>query len=244
MIRHLLLVVCIATASVLLMRLSYRSDPLPGFPRLMLWAWESPQDLSFIKSRDVGIAFLARTVWLDTKGARSRPRLQPLRFTPGTALMAVVRLESKGQELPSTADAVREVMPVTQIAGVRALQIDFDARQSEKEWYAAFLREIRRVIPDTLPLTITALESWCEYDGWIGNLPVADATPMLFRMGPEDRPSPTSFSAGVCRSSVGVSTDELPPKVPQARRLYFFHPGPWTQDAYNTAVAQARRWWK
>ena len=100
-------------------------------------------------------------------------------------------------------------MPAVKTAGVLALQIDFDARQSERLWYAALLRELRQAIPASLPLTITALESWCEEDGWIRNLPVADATPMLFRMGPEDRRSPTDFPAKVCRASIGVSTDEL-----------------------------------
>jgi hypothetical protein len=71
---------------------------------------------------------------------------------------------------------------------------------------------------------------------------VADATPMLFRMGPEDRRSPIDFPASVCRSSIGVSTDELPTRVPSARHIYFFHPGPWTEEAYQSAVAQAWRW--
>ena len=91
--------------------------------------------------------------------------MQPLRFTPGASLMAAVRFESKGEGLPSISDAVREVMPVTRIHGVRAIQIDFDARQSERKWYAAFLREARSAIPAAVPLTITALESWCEHDG-------------------------------------------------------------------------------
>jgi hypothetical protein len=240
--RRLPVLGCLAVVPILLLRLSSPSDPLPLFPRLMLWAWESQQDLRFVKPGDAGIAFLERTVWLDEKSARSRPRLQPLRFTPGVELMAVVRLESAGHGLPVRRDVVLEIMPAVRIVGVHALQIDFDARQSERLWYAALLRELRETIPTALPLTITALESWCEEDGWIRDLPVADATPMLFRMGPEDRRSPTDFPARICRSSVGVSTDELPARVPQARRLYFFHPGPWTPKAYEAAVAQAWRW--
>ena len=53
---------------------------------------------------------------------------------------------------------------------------------------------------------------------------------------------PSGFPAAVCASSVGVSTDELPDRVPPARRIYFFHPGPWTRAAYDAAVAQAGRW--
>jgi hypothetical protein len=208
----------------------------------MLWAWESPQDLRFVKPGAAGIAFLARTVWLDERRARSRPRLQPLRFTAGTDLMAVVRIESAGRGLPAIQDAVREVTPAVKIPGVRALQVDFDARQSERKWYAELLRELRRTIPAGIPLTITALESWCENDAWFRGVPIADATPMLFRMGSDERISPVDFPADICRSSMGVSMDELPARVPRARRVYFFNLGPWTQQAYDAAVGQAGRW--
>jgi hypothetical protein len=90
-------------------------------------------------------------------------------------------------------------------------------------------------------LTITALESWCEDIHWIQALPVADATPMLFRMGPRER-IPSRFPARICRSSVGVSTDELPARVPGAQRVYFFNPGPWTQAGYQAVLAQSQ-WW-
>jgi hypothetical protein len=207
----------------------------------MVWAWESPQDLRFIKPGDAGIAFLERTVWLDNQHVRARPRLQPLRFTPGIALMTVVRLESAGNGLPGRADVVREVMKAVTIPAVRALQIDFDVRQSERAWYSALLRELRQAMPAAIPLTITALESWCEQDSWIGSLPVADATPMLFRMGGGPHQLPTEFRAAVCRSSMGISTDEMPAHLPRVQRVYFFHPGSWTQDAYELAASQAAR---
>lgn len=32
-------------------------DPLPEFPRVMLWAWERPEKLDFINSRETGWRF-------------------------------------------------------------------------------------------------------------------------------------------------------------------------------------------
>jgi hypothetical protein len=32
--------------------------------------------------------------------------------------------------------------------------------------------------------------------------------------------------------------------VPRGRRVYYFTPGPWTEQAYQGAVAQAGRWWR
>ena len=219
-----------------------QSDPLVGLPKVILWAWESPQDLRFISPDTAGIAFLARTVRLAGGEAHTRPRLQPLRYPPGAALIAVVRMESTGGGLPSPSVAARETLPASRIEGVRALQVDFDARESERDWYRAFLSELRSAMPTGMPLTITALESWCEESSWIRELPVDDATPMLFRMGPGEHRTPSGFASSICSSSVGVSTDELPARVPPARRLYFFHPGRWTRQAYDAAVAQAWRW--
>jgi hypothetical protein len=221
--------------------LTRHPDRLAPLPRLVLWAWESPQDLRFIKPGSAVLAFLDRTVWLDGRSAHAVPRLQPLRYTPGTDLIAVVRFEATGG-LPQPRLAVDETLPAASLPGVRALQIDFDARQSERGWYLSFLHEMRDRLPAGMPLTITALESWCEEDGWIRRAPVADATPMLFRLGPGERREPLDFPASICRSSVGVSMDELPARVPRGRRLYFFHPGPWTHEAYEAAVAQAARW--
>ena len=228
----------------LVLRLIHGPDPVPQLPRLMLWAWESPQDLRFVPPGKAGIAFLAQTIWLNGGGVRSRPRLQPLLFNPGTDLVAVVRFESEGKGLPPQAEVITEIAPVLKIAGIRALQIDFDARESEHQWYAELLRELRRTIPSSLPLTITALESWCEADGWINDLAVADATPMLFRMGPGENRSPTHFAPRICGSSIGVSTDELSARVPKAQRIYVFHPGPWTKQAYDAAVVEAGRWFR
>jgi hypothetical protein len=126
---------------------------------------------------------------------------------------------------------------------VRAIQIDFDARASERKWYAEFLRALHAELPAKMPLTITALESWCDGDEWLDGLPIADATPMLFRIGAGER-VPQDFSTGVCRNSIGVSTDELITRVPRGRRVYYFHPGPWTEPAYQNVVAQVWRWWR
>lgn len=40
-------------------------DPLPGFPKLILWAWERPEDLRFIVPGATGVAFLASTITIE-----------------------------------------------------------------------------------------------------------------------------------------------------------------------------------
>jgi hypothetical protein len=219
-----------------------RPDPLPGFPRLVLWAWERPEKLEFVSPGSAGIAFLARTVTWRGGQVTARPRLQPLRVLPGTALMAVVRLESGGEPLPATAAVNTEILKAAAADGVRALQIDFDARRSEREWYRVLLQELRRDLRPSIPLTITALASWCDRDDWIEELPVTAAVPMLFRMGAGEPRGVRHVRAGVCADSFGISTDELPADLPRGRRLFVFHPRPWDEDAYRGAVRLAAKW--
>ncbi len=217
-------------------------DPLPGFPRLMLWAWERPEHLGYIDPRAAGVAYLARTVsWRDGQVA-SQPRLQPLDVPPNTALMTVIRLESAGPPLPDEGLIVEEILKDANDPRSRALELDFDARASERTWYRELARRVRSGLYPSKELTITALASWCLSDPWIRGMPVADAVPMLFRMGAGQPHEVVDFRVPLCGSSVGVSTDEMPYTVPHGRRLFVFNPHPWTEAAYRGVLDLARRW--
>jgi hypothetical protein len=203
-------------------------DPLPGFPRVILWAWES---------------FLAKTLVLGDHQAMVRPRLQPLRVPPGTALIAVVRLESSGRDdLPPSADIAPAIAELAREPGMRAIQIDYDARVSERAFYRDLIGQVKRRLPDRFPLSITALASWCNGDGWIATLPVSNAVPMLFRMGAERYRPGSGFRVPLCQTDIGVSMDEPVARMPRGRRVYIFHPGPWTERDYRNALQEVRRW--
>jgi hypothetical protein len=218
-----------------------RPDPLPALPRVFLWAWEHPEHLPFLDPHTVGVAFLARTVSWRGSDITSSPRLQPLEIPPGTAVIAVVRLEAGARPLPDSDAVAGQILKSATLPRIAALQIDFDARTSERAWYTALLTRLHAQLPPSVPLTITALASWCLGDPWIRRLPLADATPMMFRMG-IDRPRLFSdYSLDICRSSLGVSTDEVTPALPHGRRVFLFHPGPWTRQSYDGAMQLARR---
>jgi len=208
----------------------------------MLWAWENPEQLDFIDPRQAGVAFLAKTLLARDGHLTVRPRVQPLHVPTGTVLMAVVRLETRGAELPLPADAATAIAQTAQLAGVRALQIDFDAKASDRPFYRELIGLVRRQLPAGVPLSITALASWCNYDAWINDLPVAEAVPMLFRMGPDRYHPGDSFRVNLCQSSIGISTDEPIIRLPRVRRIYVFHPGPWLKRDYDNAVQELKRW--
>ena len=220
-----------------------RPDPLPGLPRVFVWAWEVREDLRWLDTRSVGVAYLARTVCPSADGVGVRPRMQPLLAPKDAVLMAVVRVESGGHA--ATADPARAAEAIAAAAvtpGLRALQVDFDAVASERQFYRRLLWDLRRRLPPAMPLSMTALASWCESDGWIAGLPVAEAVPMLFRMGPDHYAPGDDFNNSLCRSSVGVSTDELPLRVPPGRRVYVFHPRAWAVDDVQGVLRKVGRW--
>lgn len=214
---------------------------------LTLWAWERPERLTFIRA-DTQVAFLAGTVNLNSEPV-FRPRFQPLRVNDRTPLAAVVRLEitpfTPGHFSQSYEQAVvRQVLRAADLPRVRELQIDFDATRSQRDFYRALLQDIRQGWPADKFLSITALGSWCMGDDWIGGLPVDEAVPMLFRMG-VDRASIVSslqrgddFAEPLCRSSIGISTDEPWPEPLLGRDLYVFNPRSW--DPATVAEVERR----
>ena len=157
--------------------------------KVILWAWERPEDLTFINPEKVGVAFLAKTIYLRGDKVVVKPRMQPLKLAPGTKLVAVVRIETNHQDLPSfsTAQLERVSRAILDLSVTSVVQIDFDATVSQRNFYRSLLTEVRRGLPRSVGLSITALASWCAGDDWLRDLPINEAVPMLFRLG-VDRP--------------------------------------------------------
>ncbi|HEX6044975.1 MAG TPA: DUF3142 domain-containing protein [Pyrinomonadaceae bacterium] len=201
-------------------------------PPVIIWAWERPEKLDFIDTNRVGVAFLAKTLRLQGDRVFARPRYQPLELAPGTKLMAVIRIETDRPTLSST-QLEKTAAEITKLSAISAVQIDFDATVSEREFYKGLLNELRRRLPPSTSLSITALASWCAGDNWLDDLPIDEAVPMLFRMG-VDR-GLRRFDSAICRNSAGVAIDE-PLTPPAVDRLYIFNPNSWSQDSLNTAL--------
>lgn len=215
---------------------------------MVLWAWERPENLTFLDPQKTAVAFLAKTITLSDDKISVKPRLQPLQLTPDTKLIAVVRIETVRTRAPSLSSAQLQqtVHEISSLSGVSVVQIDFDATVPERDFYRRLLQRIRYELSPTIGLSITALASWCAGDDWIADLPVDEAVPMLFRMGVEGPQfqrrleSGQRFEATICRNSAGVSTDE-PVTAPAVNRLYIFNPKPWTKESFARATEAYRR---
>jgi len=220
-------------------------------PHYVLWAWERPEDLRFIDPQDTAVAFLSNTIHLRHDDVVVRPRLQPLLVPKATELIAVNRIEAEPLAILNRRQIEQSAAAVARNASlprVIAVQIDFDATRSQRDFYRALLLDIRERLGPEMPISITALASWCFDDNWISDLPIDEAVPMLFRMGADTAEivarlnSGHDFRSAACKGSLGVSSDEPWTFLPAGRRVYVFQAGPWTAQAEATFVWRASTW--
>jgi hypothetical protein len=209
-------------------------------PALTLWAWERPEDLRFLRSTGIGIAPLIATITLHGNDLQLSPRRQPLELPADAPVTAVVRLELDATRLPalSREQGTRLATMMVSLASAgtfRTLQVDFDAPRSARPFYRRLLADLRAALPARARLSMTALASWCLGDPWLDDLPVDEVVPMAFRMGADARGVRQHLAAGrdfqpVCRSAIGVATDEPLAPFPADRHRYVFAASAWTPD--------------
>lgn len=222
---------------------------LAAFPRLTVWAWENPEDLRALDPQRYAVANLDQTIFISPQ-VWSRPRLKRLLVSPATQIIAVVRIEAGAAGAAITAPGLpAQVASLIQHSAQKprtaVLQIDFDATRSQRAFYVNLLREVRKRLPEGMPLSITALASWCADDDWISGLPVDEAVTMFFRMGPDHPPTNLPgwtypLHEPLCKASAGVATDEPWPALRGDDRVYVFHPGSWTPAAMANVEAMVK----
>ncbi|HTB97140.1 MAG TPA: DUF3142 domain-containing protein [Terracidiphilus sp.] len=220
------------------------SDALPrpasrlaALPHVTLWAWERREDLHRLDTHRFAVAFLDQTLTIGFT-VQTQPRRNELALPATAALIPVVRIEAPRTAVldnANRADAVSAILTSARRSGIAALQIDFDATASQRSFYRDLLFDLRRQMPPALPLSITALASWCSQDDWLRGLPIDEAVPMMFRMEPDRRRAPPSIDEfqirePLCRTSFGLSTTEPWPDDLSGKRLYIFADHGWQTD--------------
>lgn len=213
-------------------------------PALVLWAWDRAEDFRFLQPGEAEVAGLMATIQLRDGHAEPWYRRLALVVPDGVPLTAVVRLESDGTALPPADEVANTIAYAARHPGVVGLQIDFDARESQRSWYTDLLAKLgAHRQPAPYRLSITALASWCLEPPWFTRdfRRVPEAVPMLFRMGPERGPLiDRVMHEGLhedCAGSIGLSLDEPLAKRPPASRIYIFNPQRWTPESFAQARA-------
>ncbi len=222
-----------------------------GLPSVVLWAWERREDLSFIDPRQIAVAYLARTLVLSGGRVILRPRFEPLTVPERTMLIPAARLEIDRLSPPLLSPAQRSeaarIIAAMAVAVPPEIQVDFDATVTQRAFYRDLLADVHDRLPPSTILSMTALASWCMGDDWLGELPVDEIVPMLYRMG-RDGPDITSYLRGGrnfvsarARQSVGLSTDEPVSGLAAGKRLYLFSARRWTPIGLKRAILEASK---
>lgn len=224
-----------------------------SWPSLVLWSWERADDLRFIDPRNTGVAYLAKTLRLAGGSVHPLPRLQPLLVPDGTALMAVARIETDRRHPPDLSPdqedrCVTEILALMESRPLVGVQVDFDAKRSERPFYRRLLHKLRAGLPESQRLSMTALASWVVHDRWLKDLPVDEVVPMLFRMGADGGAvrrhlaSQAALDLGAMPVSPGLSTDLDLPWLPPSTRIYLFPERSWSGQLLQTTLGRLKPW--
>jgi hypothetical protein len=224
--------------------------------KVILWAWQRAENLQHLPP-NMAVAFLACQITLTGNSANYYWRQQPLKLSPATELIAVVRIDDARLQPPSLTDeqarmVAQAVARAGRMGAVRHVQIDYDARKNERRFYAILLRNVRAILPAETKLSITALASWCLFDDWVKDLPVDESVPMMFSLGSERQKIIGYFRSGrdfmhpPCCQSLGISLEDAEINqlmIPLAKarkipvRLYVYTRTAWTPEKINKIQA-------
>lgn len=215
---------------------------LATLPPNMVWAWERPEDLRWLPD-NAGVAYLAATLELESDQIRIRHRAHALQVRPDTVTIPVIHVDASWRNPPALnaeqGKAITElVLKAANGHAVRAVQLDFEVRRSQRAFYKELVTSLRRQLPRHVALSVTALASWCAGDYWISSLPADEIVPMAFRMaqsGPAIRRQlgeQGRFMRARCRDAIGIAVDEQVAGDSPGRH-YFFSPEPWQQASWQ-----------
>jgi hypothetical protein len=239
--------------TILLTALPLRAASAPPEPsRLVVWAWQRPEDLRFLRG---GAEIAVQTGFIELSGARidARGRRFPLLADPDRVTTSVVHVQIDPRRPLDWSRAARRKAAdaVLQFARARPtpwVQIDFEARASQRQVVLDLLHDVRAGLPTTTRLSMTALASWCDTETWLSAAPVDEIVPMLFRMGPMGGALRARLAAGGdfaeprCRTALAISTDAPITRAPAGRRVYLFDPESWRAADYDVVRKRIASW--
>ena len=212
--------------------------------RTLLWVWDRPQLFASLPEA-TGVAYLHATVRLSGTESRTSWRQWPLRVAPGATVVPVVHVALDNLS-PSPLDdaqqqAIAAAIEHAATHGNRSgwVQLDFEARRSQREAYVALLRRLQPLRQGGMRISATALASWCMDDPWLPAGLLDEIVPMYFRMGGESarirKRLGTTGKAAVpaCRDAAGLMLGEDWPALRDVKRRYVFHAGSWKNEDFE-----------
>lgn len=200
-------------------------------PEEFWWYWDRPAAYLPMPPTGIGAAVVVMHVYLSGDSFALQPRRSALRLPDGVVTVPVIHVEvDPARPFIGNAaqrDALRDtVIDATRRGSTALIQLDFEARRSQREFWRASVQAIKAALPNGVRLSVTALASWCYGDRWVGDTPVDEIVPMYFRLGRARSDYILRSAAGVteprCALAHGVADDEPPWPVALSGRRYVF----------------------
>jgi hypothetical protein len=212
--------------------------PVAAGAQAVAWLWDEAPLPAWSASE---AAVLQRHILLTGDTALTRPRMRPPAMPGSTLVTPVLHVEVSTVNPPRDIEASR-AMIVRALLDAAAggtsgwVQLDMEARPSQREFYRSLVKQLRAALPPQVRLSVTALAWWCRSPAWLDNLAADEVVPMFFRMGKDSatmraivEQSPATLHASCRAGSAGFSPQE--PFAPQVaaryRKTYWFDRHAW-----------------
>jgi hypothetical protein len=211
--------------------------PPPGADAVA-WLW---RDAPVPAWSQPAVAVVDRHIWLAGDKVLVRPGARPRRLPAATRVIPVVHVEIDALRPPASLQPAHAAVLEAMRKAARAttsgwVQLDLEARPSQRTDYRALVQDIRGALPREIRLSVTALGWWCRSPAWLDGLAADEVVPMFFRMG-RDNAALRAIVASqaqqlhpLCRTgSAGFSRQEpfAPAVAARYRRTYWFDEKGW-----------------
>lgn len=215
-------------------------------PAPVAWLWDGAVLPAWSTAE---AAVLQRHILLTGATALTRPRrhwpLMPARTHVTPVVHVEVSTVNPPQDLDTRANAiVRAMLEAAQASTSGWVQLDLEAKPSQRVFYRALVARVRAELPPQVLLSVTALAWWCRAPAWLDGLAADEVVPMFFRMGRDSASlrhiiasTPDVLHAS-CRSGAAGFSPQEPFAAAVAaryRKTYWFDRHAWKRSAAAAA---------
>lgn len=203
----------------------------PDWPSEFWWYWDRPAVQLPHPAPGIGAAVVVTHVILSGSGHFRQTRRSALPLPAATPVLPVIHVEiDHARPFAGNAvqrDALRDAVIDAAMRGKSPwIQLDFEVRRSQREFWLSSVAAIRAALPETVRLSVTALASWCYGDRWLNEVHADEVVPMYFRLDAARPDYELRSAAGIseprCAQAHGLADDEPPwPQALPGRRYLF-----------------------
>lgn len=206
----------------------------------VLWVWDRPDnlnDLNLTFAKEYQVAPLLATIHISESGLKVEERHHSFLAPDQREKMGVLRIDTPKLRTLSLANELIDPLVFIITAyeyrfKLDAIQLDFDAKLSERKFYDLLLKKLRSRLQTKTKLSITAIASWFT-DRWWKDSSVDEIVFMFYPL----RASEVNFYKNLLRNpsyfkakpkiSVAFSVQDPMERPAKAHRVFWFNHQGW-----------------